>query len=198
MQNLKLLSDHKVPEELKYKNNYAKEKEMFLQALLELNESKKNEINNLTTQYEHWLQKKDAEFRTAVLGFNQYRERKTFQLRKGEQEIIKLVAYIDKLEDVVKKAEMGKFFHQQKITTAATVSAPFVTNVTMTEGLVFTKPAGNHNSSNNNGHNNTQQPNSLVAGLLAPGIKLLLSFCLSHCSISCDNMFLQTCILLER
>ena len=56
---------------------------------------------------------KDQAQAKMLSGFNKYREKKSAQMRKCEQEIVTLFNYAEKLEVIVKMAEEGKFYTQQ-------------------------------------------------------------------------------------
>eukprot|EP00603_Paraphysomonas_imperforata_P008117 CAMPEP_0114430666 /NCGR_PEP_ID=MMETSP0103-20121206/10166_1 /TAXON_ID=37642 ORGANISM="Paraphysomonas imperforata, Strain PA2" /NCGR_SAMPLE_ID=MMETSP0103 /ASSEMBLY_ACC=CAM_ASM_000201 /LENGTH=1113 /DNA_ID=CAMNT_0001600135 /DNA_START=58 /DNA_END=3399 /DNA_ORIENTATION=+ len=88
-------------------------KEGYEKTLANYKESKTVELQNQKQQYEYWLLEKDQALAKMLSGFNKYREKKSAQMRKCEQEIVSLYTYAEKLEVVVKMAEEGKFYTQQ-------------------------------------------------------------------------------------
>lgn len=74
--------------------------------------SRRAELENQKQQYMYWLNQKDEVLKKMTEGFNKYREKKSSQLRKCEQEIVKLYIYSEKLENIIKQAEAGKFYVQ--------------------------------------------------------------------------------------
>jgi hypothetical protein len=88
-------------------------KEGFEKTLQNYKESKDIELANQKEQFEYWLLEKDQALAKMLSGFNKYREKKSVQMRKCEQEIVTLFSYAEKLEVIVKMAEEGKFYMQQ-------------------------------------------------------------------------------------
>lgn len=88
-------------------------KEGFEKTLANYKEAKTVELQNQKQQYEFWLLEKDQALAKMLSGFNKYREKKSAQMRKCEQEIVSLFTYAEKLELIVKMAEEGKFYTQQ-------------------------------------------------------------------------------------
>lgn len=88
-------------------------KEGYEKTLQNYKDAKAVELNNQKQQYEYWMLEKDQALAKMLSGFNKYREKKSVQMRKCEQEIVTLFTYAEKLEVVVKMAEEGKFYTQQ-------------------------------------------------------------------------------------
>lgn len=88
-------------------------KDSYQRTLNEYKDTKEAEIENLKKQYDYWLQEKDDALSKVVSGFNKYREKKSKQQRKCEQEIVTLYKYAEQLESIVEMAEEGKFYTQQ-------------------------------------------------------------------------------------
>lgn len=84
----------------------------------ELEQSRQLELSNQKQQYEYWLKKKDETLVQMTNGFNNYRQKKSNQLRKCELEIIKLFQYVDSLETILRKAENGEYYTQRIHTSA--------------------------------------------------------------------------------
>jgi hypothetical protein len=87
-------------------------KKTYDKIMAEVQESRRAELENQKQQYMYWLNKKDDILKRMTEGFNKYREKKSSQLRKCEQEIVKLFMYAEKLEGIIKQAEAGKFYVQ--------------------------------------------------------------------------------------
>jgi len=87
-------------------------KEAYDRLLQDMEASRQKELENQKQQFEYYLKAKDDTLRNMTTAFNKYREKKSGQLRKCEQEIVKLFTYAEKLEGIVKAAEAGKFYIQ--------------------------------------------------------------------------------------
>ena len=87
-------------------------KRAFDKVIEDMEVSRKVELENQKQQYQYWISKKDEMLEKMTGGFNKYREKKSSQLRRCEQEIVKLYTYAEKLEKIIKQAEAGKFYMQ--------------------------------------------------------------------------------------
>jgi thioester reductase-like protein len=81
-------------------------------ATLEITQS--NELKGQKKQYEFFLNEKDQCLGEVSDKFNQYRTKKTEQLRLCEQEIIKLFEYTEKIDVILDNVEMGVYKVEQK------------------------------------------------------------------------------------
>ena len=116
-------------------------KEGYEKTLQNYKDAKDVEMNNIKEQYEYWLLEKDQALSKMLSGFNKYREKKSAQLRKCEQEIVTLFSYAEKLENVVKMAEEGRFYTQQSQNNESYVdSAGAGTTMIIPSSLKPTRP----------------------------------------------------------
>jgi len=86
----------------------------FEKHLLSLEKTRVTELSNIKTQYEYWLQQKDKALEEFVAKFNSFREKKAEQLRMCENEIVRLFAYTEKIENILDGVEKGKYRVQQR------------------------------------------------------------------------------------
>lgn len=99
----------------------------------ELEESRLLELSNQKQQFEYWLQQKEEKLIQLTTQFNNYRVKKSNQLKKCELEIIKLFQYVESLETILRKAENGEFY-TQRIHTATAPGATTANGVSGTIG----------------------------------------------------------------
>jgi hypothetical protein len=86
----------------------------FQEHLVSLEALQNNELKGQKKQYEFFLGEKDKSLEDVSEKFNQYRTKKTEQLRLCEQEIIKLFEYTEKIDLILDNVEMGVYKVEQK------------------------------------------------------------------------------------
>jgi len=86
----------------------------FERHLLKLESSRVSEINMIKQQYEHWLKEKDKCLEEFVKKFNEYRKKKSEQLRIAEKEIVRLYSHTEQLEVILDGVEKGIYLVQQR------------------------------------------------------------------------------------
>jgi hypothetical protein len=86
----------------------------FQDHLESLESSQNHELKGQKKQYEFFLSEKDKSLESVSEKFNQYRTKKTEQLRLCEQEIIKLFEYTEKIDLILDNVEMGVYKVEQK------------------------------------------------------------------------------------
>lgn len=86
----------------------------FEKHLATLEKSRKAELDNLRSQYEHWVAEKDRVLESFVGKFNTYRTKKAEQLRMCEKEIVRLHEYTEQIENILDGVEKGKYQVQKK------------------------------------------------------------------------------------
>lgn len=72
------------------------------------------ELSNLKLQYEHFIAEKNRDLVEFKDKFNQYKGRKTHQLKVCEREIVLLYEYVLRLEEILRNAEQGNYAVQQR------------------------------------------------------------------------------------
>jgi hypothetical protein len=65
-------------------------------------------------QYEHWLREKDSSLEEFIKKFNDYRKKKSEQLRMAEKEIVRLYSHTEQLEVILDGVEKGVYLVQQR------------------------------------------------------------------------------------
>jgi hypothetical protein len=86
----------------------------FERHLLKLENSRVSEINMIKQQYDHWLKDKDNSLEEFVKKFNEYRKKKSEQLRMAEKEIVRLYSHTEQLEVILDGVEKGIYLVQQR------------------------------------------------------------------------------------
>jgi len=80
-----------------------------------MDRSRLEQLADIRSQYNFWLEEKDKALISFVEQFNGYRTKKTEQLRMAECEIVKLFEYIVQVEGVLENAQKGKYEVRQRI-----------------------------------------------------------------------------------
>jgi len=86
----------------------------FERHLVKLETSRVSEISMIKQQYEHWLREKDSSLEEFVKKFNDYRKKKSEQLRMAEKEIVRLYSHTEQLEVILDGVEKGVYLVQQR------------------------------------------------------------------------------------
>lgn len=86
----------------------------FASHVAQLDKSRLNELANLRHQYNNWLDEKDKALSGFVQAFNEYRSKKSEQLRMAEREIVRLYDYTAQVEALLEAIEKGKYQISQK------------------------------------------------------------------------------------
>ena len=80
-----------------------------------MDRSRLEQLADIRSQYNFWLEEKDKALISFVEQFNAYRTKRTEQLRMAECEIVKLFEYIVQVEKVLDNAQKGKYEVRQRI-----------------------------------------------------------------------------------
>lgn len=80
-----------------------------------MDRSRLEQLADIRSQYNFWLEEKDKALISFVEQFNGYRKKKTEQLRMAECEIVKLFEYNVQVEGVFENAQKGKYEVRQRI-----------------------------------------------------------------------------------
>jgi len=80
-----------------------------------MDKSRVDQLADIRSQYNFWLEEKDKALISFVEQFNAYRTKKSEQLRMAEFEIVKLFEYIVQVEKVLDNAQKGKYEVRQRI-----------------------------------------------------------------------------------
>lgn len=86
--------------------------------------TKEAELAHQKQQYEYWLAQKDNKLAKMTEAMVKFKEKKSNQLRKCENEIVALYSYTQQLEDVLRQIENGKYYFQQRQIHTATSAKP--------------------------------------------------------------------------
>lgn len=115
--NIKEFTENKKALELRKDEIIYPLKEAYEEMLAQSHDSRRVELLAQQSQYEYWLKQKDEKLEAIVEEFNKAHDKKNQQQRKIEQEVVQLFEHAADLEDIIYKAENGKFFFQQFQTT---------------------------------------------------------------------------------
>lgn len=124
----------------------------FQNTLLNIDKSRINEINHIKLQYNYYLEEKDKALNNFVDEFNQYRTKKSEQLRMAEQEIVKLYDYFMALETILNETQKGKYYFKTRDPISGLYPEFRINN--MEEMELKIDELNNYHNSNNNSYNN--------------------------------------------
>jgi hypothetical protein len=82
---------------------------MYEQELEAIQASHETNMHNIIEQYGHWIRTKDAQLADFVFKFNEYRAKKSRNLKACEEELCRLFKHGCKLEGIVDRAQAGGY-----------------------------------------------------------------------------------------